>query len=203
MQVTEVRVKLMARKKERLKAFCSVTLDGEFVVRDVKVIEGTSGLFVAMPSRRLSDRCPMCRTKNPLRARFCNECGARLDESRAPRDAQGRLKLHVDIAHPINAACRQAMEKAILEAYDQELERSQEPGYVAPQIYDEEEEVAEVVHHPPAAPEQPVEEPVEQQTEQPANQVEQTNQEQAAEGQEEPTQKSDEEQEHKFGQGIL
>ncbi|MBA7521961.1 putative septation protein SpoVG [subsurface metagenome] len=103
MQVTEVRVKLMGRKSERLKAFCSVTFDGEFVVRDVKVIEGTNGLFVAMPSRQLSDRCPMCRNKNALRARFCGECGARLDESRATRNEQGRLKLHVDIAHPLNS----------------------------------------------------------------------------------------------------
>ena len=83
MQITEVRVRLVGRKNERLKAFCSITFDGDFVVRDVKVIEGTNGLFVAMPSRRITDRCPMCRNKNSLRARFCSECGARLDESRA------------------------------------------------------------------------------------------------------------------------
>ena len=130
MQVTEVRVKLMGRQSERLKAFCSVTFDGQFVVRDVKVIEGTNGLFVAMPSRQLSDRCPMCRNKNTLRSRFCSECGARLDESRAMRDGQGRLKLHVDIAHPINTACREAIEKAIVEAYHQELERAEHPDYV-------------------------------------------------------------------------
>lgn len=130
MQVSEVRVKLMGRQSERLKAFCSVTFDGQFVVRDVKVIEGTNGLFVAMPSRQLSDRCPACRNKNTLRARFCSECGARLDESRAMRDGQGRLKLHVDIAHPINTACREAIEKAIVEAYHEEVERAAHPDYV-------------------------------------------------------------------------
>ncbi len=141
MQVTEVRVKLMGRKSERLKAFCSVTFDEQFVVRDVKVIEGTNGLFVAMPSRQLSDRCPMCRNKNTLRARFCSECGARLDESRAARNGQGRLKLHVDIAHPINTACREAIEKAIVEAYHQELECAEHPDYV-PQHLDLEDEYA-------------------------------------------------------------
>ena len=199
MQVTEVRVKLMARKQERLKAFCSVTLDGEFVVRDVKVIEGTGGLFVAMPSRRLSDRCPACRAKNTLRARFCNECGGRLDESRAPRDPHGRLKLHVDIAHPINAACRQAMEKAIIEAYEQELERSRQPGYVAPRLYDEEEDLGEPATHRPSAPEPAAQQP----TEKPDEQMVQTNHQQAEQAPEEPRPKSDEEHDHKFGEGIL
>ncbi len=152
MKVTEVRVKLMGRKSERLKAFCSVTFDGEFVVRDVKVIEGTNGLFVAMPSRQLSDRCPMCRNKNALRSRFCSECGARLDESRATRNEQGRLKLHVDIAHPINAACREAIEKVLLESYHEEVERSGEPDY-EPQRLDHE----EADHSAPAPPAVPVE----------------------------------------------
>ena len=50
MEFTEVRVKLVANKDDRLKGFCSMTLDNDFVVRDIKVIEGTNGLFVAMPS---------------------------------------------------------------------------------------------------------------------------------------------------------
>ena len=55
MQVTEVRVKLMGRKNDRLKAFCSITLDGDFVVRDVKVIEGTNGYAQPETSRPLPD----------------------------------------------------------------------------------------------------------------------------------------------------
>jgi len=55
MKVTNVTVKLSPHSSVRLKAFCTMTLDNEFVVRDLKIIEGTSGLFVAMPSRKLTD----------------------------------------------------------------------------------------------------------------------------------------------------
>ena len=48
MEISEVRVKLVSNRDSRLKAFCSVTMDNEFVVRDIKVIEGGSGFFVAM-----------------------------------------------------------------------------------------------------------------------------------------------------------
>ena len=48
MEVTEVRIKLMDEPGDRLKAFCSVTFDDCFVIRDLKIIEGSSGPFVAM-----------------------------------------------------------------------------------------------------------------------------------------------------------
>src|SRR5712692_519435 len=116
---------------ERLQAFCSVTFDNAFVVRDLKIIEGTKGSFVAMPSRKLTDRCMQCGCKNHLRARFCNQCGAKLDEDRATRDADGRAKLHADIAHPINSACREVIQSAVLKAYHEERERSKAPGYIS------------------------------------------------------------------------
>ncbi len=46
MEISEVRVKMVANKDDRLKAFCSMTLDNDFVIRDIKIIEGTGGLFV-------------------------------------------------------------------------------------------------------------------------------------------------------------
>ena len=60
MKITEIRIKLMDEPGERLKAFCSITFDDSFVVRDLKIIDGAGGLFVAMPSRKLADRCPKC-----------------------------------------------------------------------------------------------------------------------------------------------
>ena len=42
----------MGDRSDRLKAFCSVTIDKEFVIRDLKIIEGTNGMFVAMPAAR-------------------------------------------------------------------------------------------------------------------------------------------------------
>ena len=54
MQVTDVRVRKIA-KDGRMKAVVSITLDEEFVVHDIKVIEGDKGLFIAMPSKRTAD----------------------------------------------------------------------------------------------------------------------------------------------------
>ena len=130
MVITEVRIKLVEENNERLQAFCSVTFDNAFVVRDLKIIEGTKGSFVAMPSRKLTDRCGSCGCKNHLRARYCNQCGHKLDENRAIRDADGRAKLHADIAHPINSASREMIQSAIIRAYQEEKERSKQPGYV-------------------------------------------------------------------------
>jgi len=128
--ITEVRIKLCEANSERLLAFCSVTFDNAFVVRDLKIIEGTKGVFVAMPSRKLTDRCVKCSCKNHLRARFCNSCGARLDESRAMRDTDGRAKLHADIAHPIHSAAREQIQGAVIKAFSEEKERAKMPGYV-------------------------------------------------------------------------
>jgi len=130
--ITEVRIKLMedGHENERLQAFCSVTFDDAYVVRDLKIIEGTKGPFVAMPSRKLTDRCGGCGCKNHLRARHCNQCGGKLDEDRAVRDGDGRVKLHADIAHPINSACREVIQSAVLRAFQAERDRSKQPGYV-------------------------------------------------------------------------
>ena len=129
MEITEVRVRLVTNTSDRLKAFCSMTLDDEFVVRDIKVIEGVDGYFVAMPSRKMSDHCVKCGTKNHLGAKFCNTCGRSLPANRARRDPKGRMKLHADIAHPISAECRKRVQEALVVAYEQELERSRQPGY--------------------------------------------------------------------------
>ena len=53
MEITEVRIKLMEDSDDRLQAFCSITFDDAFVVRDLKIIEGTSGPFVASPRARI------------------------------------------------------------------------------------------------------------------------------------------------------
>ncbi len=135
MVITEVRIKLCEENNERLLAFCSVTFDNAFVVRDLKIIEGTKGIFVAMPSRKLTDRCPRCGGKNHLRARFCNQCGTRQDEQRAMRATDGRAKLHADIAHPIHSGARELIQAAVVRAYQDEKEKSKLPGYVC--TYDE------------------------------------------------------------------
>src|SRR5260221_14531236 len=105
-------------ENERLQAFCSVTFDDAFVIRDLKIIEGTKGPFVAMPSRKLTDRCPQCGCKNHLRSRYCNQCGEKLPEDRAKRDVQGREKLHPHLEHPINRAARERIQTPVLKPFD-------------------------------------------------------------------------------------
>jgi stage V sporulation protein G len=54
MEITDVRVRRVA-KDGKMKAVVSITIDNEFVIHDIKVIEGEKGLFIAMPSRKSSD----------------------------------------------------------------------------------------------------------------------------------------------------
>lgn len=130
MEITEVRIKLADASRERLRAFCSITIDGCFVIRDLKIIHGTKGPFVAMPSRKLTDRCPRCGSKNCLRAVYCGQCGTRLPDARGARSHDGRAKLYADIAHPINSACREAIQAKVLDAFEQEKTLAGQPGYV-------------------------------------------------------------------------
>lgn len=130
MEITEIRIKLMNDPNDRLQAFCSITFDSCFVIRDLKIIQGTRGSFVAMPSRKLTDRCPRCSAKNHLRSRFCSECGTRLHEDRAEKGDDGRARLYADIAHPINSDCREMIQQRVIVAYGEELERSRLPGYI-------------------------------------------------------------------------
>lgn len=129
MEVTEVRIKLINNPDDRLRGFCSVTFDNCFVVRDLKIIEGNSGPFVAMPSRKLTDHCSKCRSKNHLRANFCNQCGTKLVHNRVEHDAGGRAKLYADVAHPVNAACREKIQLHVVEELKKEVELAAQPGY--------------------------------------------------------------------------
>ena len=54
MQITDVRIRKV-EKEGKMKAVVSITIDDEFVVHDIKVIEGEKGLFIAMPSRKAAD----------------------------------------------------------------------------------------------------------------------------------------------------
>ncbi len=129
MEITEVRIKLMESSEDRLRGFCSVTFDGCFVVRDLKIIDGNSGPFVAMPSRKLTSNCGKCRTKNHMRANYCNQCGQKLRHSRPQQGPDGRAKLYADIAHPINAGCREMIQNRVIEELRKEQALAREPGY--------------------------------------------------------------------------
>lgn len=84
MNITDVRVR-MTTKEGRMKAIVSITIDNEFVVHDIKIIEGDKGLFIAMPSKKAAD---------------------------------GEYR---DIAHPINSATRENIQRTVLEYYEKAL----------------------------------------------------------------------------------
>ena len=135
MHLSDVRIHLCGQGG-RLKAFCCLTFDDSFVIRDVKLIEGDEGLFLAMPARKLCDHCERCHEKNHLRARYCNHCGLRLNEHRHG-GASTRIKLHADVAHPINPKLRAELEANVLDAYHRESQRATEPGYIPTRLDDE------------------------------------------------------------------
>lgn len=146
MEITEVRIKLMENPEDRLRGFCSITFDGAFVIRDLKIIEGNNGPFVAMPSRKLTSNCRKCRSKNHLKANYCNQCGSKVQHDRVMHDSSGRAKLYADIAHPINAECREMIQRRIVDELKNEQRLAQEPGYRS--RYDEGYDDARHVHKP-------------------------------------------------------
>ncbi len=134
MDITEVRVFLKDSPDKKLKAYATVTFDNAFVVRNIKVIQGTGGLFIAMPSRRIKQPCTKCGFKNELRSKYCNQCGGQLAvSSLALAHDQSSQSEHKDIAHPITQAFRDLLQKKVLEGYDKEVKigpgvsRAEEP----------------------------------------------------------------------------
>ena len=123
MEITEVRMILKDSPDKKLKAYATVTFDNAFVVRNIKVIEGATGLFIAMPSRKVKNPCPKCGFKNESRSKYCNQCGQALPVETSPSTPQeaGAVQVeHKDIAHPITQAFREYLQKKVLEGYEQE-----------------------------------------------------------------------------------
>ena len=129
MKITEVKIFQKEDDDKKLRAFATVTFDDCFVVRDIKIIEGSKGFFVAMPSRRVKESCPKCRHRNTVRSRYCNQCGAHLTDGGSDKfktekfDLEGdemksRQSEHRDIAHPITAEFRETIQNTVLEAYN-------------------------------------------------------------------------------------
>lgn len=130
MKITEVRIFPKEGLDKKLRAFATLTFDNCFVVRDIKIIEGNKGYFVAMPSRRIKEPCPRCGHRNILRSHYCNQCGVALPTMVAEPDREGNQVLrqaeHKDVAHPITAEFREYIQSAVLEAYHKEKEKLQE-----------------------------------------------------------------------------
>ena len=131
MEITETRVILKEGPDKKLKAYATITFDNSFVVRNIKVIKGNKGLFVAMPSRKMRESCPKCNYKNAIRSKFCNQCGSGIPIQPIVRQGSEdtRQSEHRDIAHPITLECREYIQKKVLESYEAELKRG---GFESP-----------------------------------------------------------------------
>lgn len=123
MEITEVRVFLKDSADKKLKAYATITFDNVFVVRNIKVIQGSGGIFIAMPSRKVKHPCPRCAFKNELRSKYCNQCGAQLAQAPAAVSEANAQAEHKDIAHPITQGFREALQKKVLDAYEQEVKK--------------------------------------------------------------------------------
>ena len=97
MEVTNVKVKVM-HTEGNLKAYATITFDDEFVVKDIKVIDGKKGIFIAMPSKPIKNR--------------------KVEDVESAEEME---RLHKDIAHPINRQAREKIQTAILKAYEEAL----------------------------------------------------------------------------------
>lgn len=144
MEITEVRIFMKEGQDKKLKAYATVTFDNVFVVRNIKVIEGKKGLFVAMPSRKMKESCPRCGFKNVMRSKFCNNCGAGIDSPKRvvreqEEEVMARQAEHKDIAHPITLEFRECIQRTVLDAYDGEKGKSLSNAYKAEVSAEEEE----------------------------------------------------------------
>jgi stage V sporulation protein G len=122
MEITEVKISLKEAGNKKLKAFATVTFDDDFVVRDIKIIEGRQGLFVAMPSAKVMENCSSCGKKNPVRSAYCSECGARLSTPEHVEGPAERREEHRDICHPIRPEFRRYLQSKIVNAYLQRMD---------------------------------------------------------------------------------
>lgn len=124
MEITEIRVFLKEGQDKKLKGYTTVTFDNVLVIRNIKVIQGADGLFIAMPSRKLKAACLKCHFKNEIGSRFCNKCGASLPMEQQPEsddEHHDSKTQHRDVAHPITKEFREYLQSKILEAYHKEV----------------------------------------------------------------------------------
>lgn len=120
MEITEIRVFLKEGQDKKLKAYATVTFDNAFVVRNIKVIQGSNGLFIAMPSRKLKASCPKCNFKNEVGSKFCNQCAAGLSTKTGNDEVHDAKLEHRDIAHPVTQKFREYLQTEILKAFESE-----------------------------------------------------------------------------------
>lgn len=116
MNITDTRLDIIDNPSGKLRAFCSMTFNDEFVVKNFKIIEGNHGLFVAMPSRKLTKPCYRCDNRAFRNANYCDRCGKEFDD-RSGNSHHDTEDTHSDIAFPIEDDFREQLEDQLIAAY--------------------------------------------------------------------------------------
>lgn len=148
-EITDVQIHRVPQLNgtSRLLAFVSIEIDRVFVIRELKIVNGKSGLFVCMPNRKVTDKCYKCAKRVPLDASYCGWCGDLQEKGRnlcefcdgrgyhkvshpsgklsyihcADCGGRGTTPIFVDVAHPITAECREYITKVVLDAYRKDV----------------------------------------------------------------------------------
>lgn len=136
MKVTEIRVFPKEGADKKLKAYATVTFDGCFVVRNIKVINGNTALFIAMPSKKARHPCPRCRAKNEAGMKYCGQCSAALPLKPSVDPAEDAKNEHRDLAHPVTQEFRDYLQGEVLKAYHAETEKIAS-GLARPSSYED------------------------------------------------------------------
>lgn len=124
--IDSIKNKQDPNKVTGLLAYCTIIIDAEFVINDLKIINGYKGIFIAMPNRKVATRWK-CGHKNPIDSTYCCQCGKKLGTQKTNSDDDQRK--FVDIAHPITAECRQLIHNNILEKFKSELKTYSDSKY--------------------------------------------------------------------------
>jgi len=116
MEITEVQLALIPGTSNKLKARATLIFDNQFAVENVRVIENSRGLHVAMPTWKVTTKCRECHSPSDYDCKYCRTCGATVKQFHA-------AKRHFDVAHPTNSGFRSQIERHVLSEYAARLER--------------------------------------------------------------------------------
>ncbi len=125
MPITEVRVRMYPRdRKSRVLAFVSITVEG-IALHDFRVLESAEGPIIVNPDRPIVAPCISrdCGCRNPLKAKYCNECGSPLKPIDVMLGHSGfPRKQFMDVTHAIDPYTRDQLYSLMLLAYETETE---------------------------------------------------------------------------------
>ena len=136
MNVTQVRiVDPDPNSRDCLLAYASVVLEGELVIKDMKLIRRTSGeIIVDFPSTPLKDHCGGCGRSVECTAHYCPRCGTAREPWRAADQQTGngdqRRSIFTNVVHPTNNGTRRDIERAVIEAWKRHKSATGQPGTI-------------------------------------------------------------------------